>query len=54
MAKDMTKDMTTGSPLKLILHFTLPLLLGNLFQQMYNLIDSMIVGRALEIGRAHV
>ena len=47
MAKDMTKDMTTGSPLKLILHFTLPLLLGNLFQQMYNLIDSMIVGRAL-------
>lgn len=46
----MTKDMTTGSPMKLILRFTLPLLLGNIFQQMYNLIDSVIVGRALGIN----
>ena len=46
----MTKDMTTGNPMKLILQFTVPLLLGNLFQQMYNLIDSIIVGKALGIN----
>lgn len=45
----MTKDMTTGNPMKLLLQFTMPLLLGNLFQQMYNLIDSVIVGKALGI-----
>ncbi len=45
----MTRDMTVGNPMKLILQFTIPLLLGNLFQQMYNLADSIIVGRALGI-----
>ena len=45
----MTKDMTHGNPMKLILHFTIPLLMGNLFQQMYNLVDSIIVGRVLGI-----
>lgn len=45
----MTKDMTSGNPMKLILQFTIPLLMGNLFQQMYNLVDSIIVGRALGI-----
>lgn len=39
-----TTDMTKGSPLKHILIFTLPLLLGNLFQQFYNMTDSVIVG----------
>ena len=37
--------MTEGNPLKLILNFTIPLLLGNLFQQTYNMVDAIIVGR---------
>lgn len=37
-------DMTVGSPTKHILLFALPLLLGNLFQQLYNMVDSIIVG----------
>ena len=39
--------MTEGDPLKLILQFSLPLLLGNLFQQTYNIVDAAIVGQAL-------
>lgn len=42
---NMTKDLTSGSPLKVILLFTLPLVLGNLFQQFYALADTIIVGR---------
>ena len=49
----MVKSMTEGNPLKLILNFTIPLLLGNLFQQTYNMVDAIIVGR-YKIGRAHV
>ena len=41
----MVRDMTHGSPTKLILSFWFPMLLGNLFQQVYNLADSIIVGR---------
>lgn len=41
----MTKDLTSGNPLKVILLFTLPLTLGNLFQQFYALADTIIVGR---------
>lgn len=41
----MTKDLASGSPLKVILLFTLPLVLGNLFQQFYALADTIIVGR---------
>lgn len=37
--------MTEGSPVKLILKFSIPLLIGNIFQQFYNLADSIIVGR---------
>ena len=43
----MTKDMTTGSSLKIILLFSIPVLLGNLFQQFYNMVDTIIVGRYL-------
>lgn len=43
----MTKNMTEGRSLPLILKFALPLLLGNIFQQTYNLIDAAIVGRML-------
>lgn len=41
----MTKDLTSGSPLKVILLFSLPLVAGNLFQQFYSLVDTIIVGR---------
>ena len=46
----MTKKMTQGSPIRLILGFTLPLLAGMLFQQLYNLVDTLIVGRFLGIN----
>ena len=39
--------MTEGHPLKLIMMFALPLLLGNLFQQTYNIVDTAIVGQTL-------
>lgn len=45
-----TKDMTNGNPTKLILWFALPLFIGNLFQQFYNLIDTLIVGRTLGVA----
>jgi putative MATE family efflux protein len=45
----MTKDMTDGSPMKLILGFSVPLLFGFLFQQFYNLVDTVIVGRFLGV-----
>ena len=38
----MTKTLTSGNPAKLIFLFTIPLLIGNLFQQFYNMADSMI------------
>lgn len=43
----MIKDMTSGSPIKLILWFSLPVLLGNLFQQLYLMSDLILVGRFL-------
>ncbi len=43
----MVKDMTKGSPMRLILGFSIPLLFGFLFQQFYNLVDTVIVGRFL-------
>ena len=42
-----TMNMTEGKPLRLLSIFALPLLIGNLFQQAYNLADSMIVGQML-------
>lgn len=44
-----TKDMTDGKPMKLILEFGLPLLFGLIFQQMYNMVDSIIVGQKLGV-----
>lgn len=43
----MTKDMTTGNPWKIIIFFSIPVLLGNLFQQFYNMVDAIIVGQFL-------
>ena len=47
MAADTTKKMTDGNPMKLILGFSIPMLAGLLFQQMYNLVDTIIVGQTL-------
>lgn len=43
----MRKDMMIGNPMKIILLFSIPVLLGNLFQQFYNMVDTMIVGQYL-------
>ena len=43
------KDLTTGSPMRLLLSFMLPLLLGMLFQQFYNMVDTMVVGKFLGV-----
>lgn len=45
----MVRDMTSGSPIKRILAFCLPLFIGNLFQQFYGMVDSMIVGKYLGV-----
>ena len=45
----MTNDMTTGNPVKLILLFSIPLLIGNIFQQFYNMVDTIIVGRFIGV-----
>jgi Na+-driven multidrug efflux pump len=47
----MTKDMTKGNPMKLIVGFALPLLFGFLFQQFYNLVDTVIVRRLFSISQ---
>ena len=44
------RNLTIGKPLKLIILFTIPLLIGNLFQQLYSFMDALIVGRT--IGKA--
>lgn len=48
--KSAARDMTNGSPMKLILGFMLPLLLGMLFQQFYNMVDTIIVGQYVGIN----
>ncbi|WP_034992495.1 MATE family efflux transporter [Liquorilactobacillus vini] len=43
------KELTKGSPIKLIILFTLPLVIGNLFQQLYSISDTLIVGQTLGV-----
>lgn len=45
----MTKNMTTGSPVRLIIGFAIPMFLGMLFQQFYSMVDTMIVGQYLGV-----
>lgn len=45
-----TQDMTKGKPLSLIISFALPLMIGNVFQQMYTVVDTAVVGKALGVG----
>lgn len=46
----MTKDMTGGSPAKLIFGFAIPMFLGLLFQQFYSMVDTLVVGRFLGVN----
>lgn len=45
----LQKDMTTGKPGKIILNFTIPIFIGNVFQQFYNMADTVIVGKFVGI-----
>ena len=45
--KDKTLNMTSGSAVRLLIIFSIPMLIGNVFQQLYNLADSIIVGQFL-------
>ena len=47
MARSTVKDLTQGSPMKLVLGFSCPLLFGFLFQQLYSFVDTAIVGKYL-------
>jgi len=47
MAKNSALDLTTGSPIKKILLFSLPLVVGTLFQQLYSFVDTIMVGRLI-------
>lgn len=42
---DQVRDMTEGTPAKLILLFAVPLMLGNIFQQLYTMVDTIVVGQ---------
>ena len=44
-----TRDMTSGNPVRLILVFALPILAGNMLQQLYSMVDSLIIGRILGV-----
>ena len=46
----MTKDMTKGSPVKLLLAFAVPMLIGNVFQQFYSVVDAMVLGRGVGVS----
>ncbi len=45
-----TQNMTAGNPVGLIVRFALPLMLGNVFQQLYVIVDTMVVGQALGVN----
>lgn len=47
--KNHTKNLTEGSPVRLLLLFSLPLMAGNIFQQFYTIVDTAIVGKVLGV-----
>lgn len=50
MSVDTTNDMTSGSPVRLILQFMIPVCLGNIFQQFYNVADSIVAGQFIGVN----
>lgn len=49
MRKEKTIVMTSGNPYKLLVQFALPLMFGNIFQQLYTVVDTMVVGKGLGV-----
>ena len=49
MSKSQTVDMTKGNPLPLLIRFSIPLVLGSIFQQLYSFADTAIVGRCISV-----
>ena len=49
MAKETTYDMTKGNPVRLLILFTIPMLLGNVVQQLYSSVDSIVVGHFVSV-----
>ena len=49
LSNEHTRDLTTGSPIRLILAFMLPLVFGLLFQQLYSMVDTIVVGKFLGV-----
>ena len=47
----MKTDMTQGKPVKVLLGFTIPVFIGNVFQQFYNMVDAVVVGKF--VGQRH-
>ena len=47
----MKTDMTQGKPVKVLLGFTIPVFIGNVFQQFYNMVDAVVVGKF--VGTRH-
>ena len=49
MAKETTYDMTKGNPAKLLILFTIPMFIGNVVQQLYSAVDSIVVGHFVSV-----
>ena len=49
MSNTKTRDMTVGNPVKLIIWFMIPMFLGNVFQQFYNIVDSIVAGQFIGV-----
>ena len=49
MSTNKTSDMTAGSPMRLIIRFMIPMCLGNIFQQFYNIADSIVAGQFIGV-----
>ncbi|MFU0799352.1 MAG: MATE family efflux transporter [Xylanivirga thermophila] len=45
----MVKDMTSGNPTRLLLSFAIPMLIGNIFQQLYSMVDSIVIGQGIGV-----
>ena len=50
MNRSFVKDMTTGNEFRLLISFSVPMLIGNIFQQVYNMVDSIVVGKYVGAG----
>lgn len=49
MAQERTRNMTEGSPIRLLISFALPLMAGNVFQQLYTVVDTAVVGQVVGV-----